>query len=83
MKCPFRFSDYKSIGCPDLSFHGESAWILEPVAGRMTLGMLYCGEYAQDGENTEDVYVGYNFFLRHVCSCIAEAFERGTLVYGD
>lgn len=58
---PFQFSDYKSVGCPDLSFHGESAWVLEPVAGRMCLGMLYCGAYAQDGANTEDVYIGYNF----------------------
>jgi glycogen operon protein len=61
---PFQFSDYKSVGCPDLSFHGESAWIMEPIAGRMSLGMMYCGAYAQNAEadrDAEDVYVAYNF----------------------
>lgn len=58
---PFQFSDYKSLGFPDLSFHGESAWILEPTPGRMCLGMLYCGAYAKNTTKTQDVYVAYNF----------------------
>lgn len=59
---PFQFSDYRALGCPDLSFHGESAWILEPAVGRMCIGMLYCGAYTKDVKEAEDVYVAYNFF---------------------
>ena len=59
---PFQFSDYHALGCPDLSFHGESAWILEPTVGRMCIGMLYCGAYTKGDKEAEDVYVAYNFF---------------------
>ena len=59
---PFQFSDYRALGCPDLSFHGESAWIVEPAVGRMCIGMLYCGAYTKDVKEAEDVYVAYNFF---------------------
>ena len=59
---PFQFSDYRSYGSPDLSFHGESAWILEPSEGRMALGMMYNGAYSTDERYKEDVYVAYNFY---------------------
>lgn len=58
---PFHFNDYKLEGFPDLSYHGENAWISEIDLGRMSLGMLYCGAYSE-GDNQEDVYVAYNFF---------------------
>jgi glycogen operon protein len=63
---PFQFSDYKGVGCPDLSYHGENAWVLEPQEGRMALGMMYCGAYGADadaakGTHAEDIYVAYNF----------------------
>jgi glycogen operon protein len=58
---PLRFSDYRTLGFPDLSYHGENAWISEPDYGRMSLGMMYCGAYSQE-ENKDDVYVAYNFF---------------------
>ena len=45
---PFQFSDYKSIGYPDLSYHGTSAWMLEPTPDHLCLGMLYCGAYAKN-----------------------------------
>ena len=57
---PFQFSDYKSLGYPDLSYHGTSAWMLEPTPDHLCLGMLYCGAYAQN-EKEPDVYVAYNF----------------------
>lgn len=57
---PFSFNDIKSQGFPDLSYHGESAWITGIQPGRMSLGMLYCGAYGEKGEN--DIYVAYNFF---------------------
>lgn len=59
---PFQFSDYRGFGFPDLSFHGESAWILEPSVGGLCIGMMYCGAYSSDESKSEDVYVGYNFF---------------------
>lgn len=58
---PFQFCDYKSLGCPDLSFHGESAWMVHPQGGGLSLGMLYCGAYSDDELRQEDVYVAYNF----------------------
>lgn len=66
---PFKFADYRSLGCPDLSFHGENAWVMDSFRGRQSLGMLYCGAYAHSQKdikgikNAEDVYVAYNFML--------------------
>jgi glycogen operon protein len=57
---PFRFSDYRTLGFPDVSYHGESAWLLGFDLGRMNLGLMYCGAYA--GEDEPDVYVAYNFY---------------------
>jgi glycogen operon protein len=54
---PFQFSDYRGVGCPDLSYHGENAWVLEPQEGHMALGMMYCGTYEAD--DAEDIYVAY------------------------
>lgn len=59
---PFHFSDYHSMGAPDVSYHGESAWISEFDPGRMSLGMMYCGAYSKDKEQNEDIYVAYNFY---------------------
>ncbi len=58
---PFHFNDYKTLGAPDLSFHGENAWIMGIDPGRMNLGMMYYGAYSRD-EEKEDIYVAYNFF---------------------
>lgn len=58
---PFQFCDYKSLGCPDLSFHGENAWVVRPQGGGLSIGMLYCGAYSPDERKQEDVYVAYNF----------------------
>lgn len=59
---PFEFCDYKAYGCPDMSYHGEYAWLLEPDEGRMCIGFLYSGLYSPDADKTDDVYVAYNFF---------------------
>ena len=58
---PFRFSDYKSLGFPDLSIHGESAWKFGADTRRLCVGMMYCGDYSPDSRKTEDVYIAYNF----------------------
>lgn len=57
---PFQFSDYRIHGFPDVSYHGESAWISGFDLGKMNLGLMYCGAYAKEKE--EDVYVAYNFY---------------------
>lgn len=62
MERPMQLLDTKSYGCPDLSYHGEAAWISSESFNRDALGILYCGEYA--GE-TEDVYLGFNFSGLH------------------
>lgn len=50
-------------GLPELSFHGENAWISGPEYGRCAIGMLYCGEYIEkeDGKTDDMIYVAYNF----------------------
>lgn len=62
---PFRFNDYRSMGAPDLSYHGEHAWISQLDPGRKSLGMFYSGAYA-DGEDKSDIYIGYNFYSEEV-----------------
>ncbi len=55
---PMSLMDVKSYGCPDLSYHEEDAWIPRHYYCRRSLGILYCGKYADE---EEDVYVGFNF----------------------
>lgn len=59
---PYKFKDYRSTGAPDLSYHGESAWISHIDSGRKSLGMLYCGAYASKGTDASDIYIAYNFY---------------------
>jgi len=63
---PLRFNDYRTMGTPEFSYHGENAWISQIDPGRRSLGMLYCGAYAKEGHSKEDVYVGYNFYSGEV-----------------
>lgn len=70
-EAPYKFSDYRATGAPDLSFHGEYAWISQLDPGRKSLGMLYSGAYAsevkgEDGNTICDLYVGYNFYSEEV-----------------
>ena len=60
---PKVLSDFRRKGCPDLSYHGESAWIGRLSQDRQAVGVLYCGEYEQrpDGSTDDFIYVGYNF----------------------
>ena len=63
---PFRFNDYRTMGAPEFSYHGENAWISQLDPGRKSLGMLYYGAYAKEGQSKEDIYVGYNFYSEEV-----------------
>ena len=63
---PYRFTDYRSVGAPDYSYHGENAWISQIDHGRKSLGVMYCGAYAKDGEDKTDIYIGYNLCANEV-----------------
>lgn len=60
---PKSMNDFLRKGFPDLSYHGENAWISELPEERQAVGMMYCGAYEQlgDGTRDDDIYVGYNF----------------------
>lgn len=63
MEEPMHLNDYRRLGCPDLSYHGENAWLSEFSGERLAVGMMYCGGYAnkEETEAAEYIYVGYNF----------------------
>ncbi len=60
---PKRLSDFQRKGFPDMSYHGESAWISVLSENRQAVGMMYCGAYEkrEDGSEDDMIYVGYNF----------------------
>ncbi|WP_130836915.1 alpha-amylase family glycosyl hydrolase [Lachnoclostridium sp. Marseille-P6806] len=54
---PFRFSDYRSVGFPDLSYHGRDAWKPDLTGSSHSVGLLYCENYGSgapdEAQNTE------------------------------
>lgn len=60
---PKRLSDFQRKGFPDLSYHGENAWIQALSENRQSVGMMYCGAYekCEDGSEDDMIYMGYNF----------------------
>lgn len=59
-----RLMDYKSYGCPDLSYHGERAWYTQMEYTSRILGEMYCGSYAHkaDGSDDDYIYIAYNMY---------------------
>lgn len=55
-------SDYRSLGCPDVSYHGQSAWKPDEEYFRKQLGIMYWGLYEKKADGTPDdtIYVAYN-----------------------
>ncbi len=55
-------ADHKSLGCPDVSYHGQSAWKADTEDYRKQLGIMYWGPYGKmkDGDPEETFYVAYN-----------------------
>ncbi len=64
LEVPMQLRDYMKKGFPDLSYHGESAWVSPFSLNKQAVGLLYCGEYAvdEDGKPDDYIYVGYNFY---------------------
>lgn len=65
---PMRMCDYESKGYPDLSYHGENAWMLSSVYPD-AVGILYYGAYAVRLDGTQDdfIYIGLNFYMEPQC----------------
>lgn len=57
-KMPMQRKDYKRLGTPDLSYHGEGAWLSDVTGDLSCVGCLYNGEYAKE---SEQIYIGLNF----------------------
>lgn len=57
-----RLIDYKSYGCPDMSFHSQRAWFSQMENTCRFIGVMYCGGYFQDkdGNKDDDLYIAYN-----------------------
>ncbi len=53
--------DYRSLGAPDLSYHGSRAWYVETDPSSRGVAMLYNGAYVQ-GETEAFLYVVYNMY---------------------
>jgi glycogen operon protein len=53
-----KLMDYKSLGCPDLSFHGEQPWKVDTSYNSRSFAFMYNGAYDKPGE--EDIYVAFN-----------------------
>ena len=44
--------DYKSCGCPDISYHGEEAWKPSWEHYSRQIGFMLCGDYAKGCEGS-------------------------------
>lgn len=60
---PKSMNDFLRKGFPDLSYHGENAWISAMPKEQQAIGMMYCGAYEELADGTKDdyIYIGYNF----------------------
>ena len=54
----FTGRDYKAVGCPDLSFHGESPWNPDYSRSSRELGVLFCGAYGR--KEGKSIYLACN-----------------------
>lgn len=52
-----RAMDYLSLGYPDLSYHGKSAWKPQLESYNRHIGIMYCGRYARTKEGGEDDFL--------------------------
>ena len=64
MESELRGTDYRSYGCPDMSFHDEKAWVCSFENITRTLAVMYNGVYTREKGLPEDdyFYVAYNAY---------------------
>jgi len=55
-------TDYRAIGIPEISFHGQCAWVPDVEVSSRQLGVMYCGQYVLNDDKKSDAYfyVAYN-----------------------
>lgn len=58
MKDQMRIMDYKSLGLPDISYHGSKPWYADFNNVNRHFSVMYCGKYAN--EDCPDIYIAYN-----------------------
>lgn len=56
--------DYMNYGYPDVSFHDTKAWVSDMSNASRTLGVLYCGLYAEkeDGKPDDFIFAAFNAY---------------------
>ena len=52
-------SDSKSLGYPDMSYHGSNAWYADMENYCRQIGIMYCNSYADD-KSRSLIYIAYN-----------------------
>ena len=64
LRNPMRQMDYKSLGYPDVSYHGSIAWYVDNNRMKNAFGIMYCGDYASGeyGYSDDFIYVAYNMY---------------------
>ena len=57
--------DYKNTGLPDLSYHGQEAWLQGFYSASQAVGILNAGKYAQkaDGSFDDNIFLALNFHV--------------------
>ena len=63
MKSEMKIMDYRSLGLPDMSYHGSRAWYLDGNHLNRHFGVMYCGNYGRmdmTKEEEENIFVAYN-----------------------
>ena len=55
-------SDSKSLGYPDMSYHGSNAWYADMENYCRQIGIMYCNSYADD-KSRSLIYIAYNMHL--------------------
>jgi len=62
MKQEMKIMDYRALGLPDMSYHGNKPWYADFNHVNRHFAVMYCGKYAAlDGEQEDnDIYIAYN-----------------------
>lgn len=72
-------SDYRQIGFPDVSFHGDNAWIHAMENYKRYVGILYCNAYEKPYKSEENaassddvklIYIAYNMHWESHCMAL-------------
>lgn len=53
--------DRYGYGYPDLSYHGEEAWKVQPQEYNRHIAMMYCGQN-ETGTDADYIYIAYNMY---------------------